>query len=120
MTEEISEKLHRKRKLALNELVMTEEKYVNHLRDLIDQFMHPLEADVRREKEGKQRGHVLKEEYIVTMFSVIKQILALNMQLLFDLQKIDPEDKNFRVGKVMKPVVPYFKLYVVSLLPRFT
>ena len=110
---DLSSKLQRKRKLALNELVMTEEKYVNHLKDLIDYFMHPLEADVRRKRRGKQRGHILKEVYIVTMFSVIKQILALNMQLLYDLQKIDPDDPDFRVGKVMRPVVPYMKLYKV-------
>eukprot|EP00939_MAST-03C_sp_MAST-3C-sp1_P000879 g879.t1 len=109
----IDETLHRKRKMVLKELVMTEEKYVNHMSEVVSQYMEPLEKDLEEERSGRKRGHILKQIYIGAMFSVIKQIYRLNSQLLADLQNIDPEDRSFSVGKVMKPVVPFFKLYKV-------
>jgi len=98
--------------------------------------MTPLEDALRDPK----KNHILKQEYIQTSFSVIRQILNLSIPFLEDLRKMyvslsyhthththtqtttiiisitiyrDPTDQNFAVGKVMKPIVPYYKLYKV-------
>eukprot|EP00939_MAST-03C_sp_MAST-3C-sp1_P004888 g4888.t1 len=99
----------KKRAYVLREFVDTEEKFVRHMKEVVDLYMVPLEEAV----VNPDKKTILKLDRVATMFSVIKQIVNLSVPFLDDLKKIDSSDVNFRVGKVMKPIAPYYKLYKV-------
>eukprot|EP00940_MAST-03C_sp_MAST-3C-sp2_P001392 g1392.t1 len=101
--------VRKKREYALRELVETEAKFVRHMREVVDLYMKPLEDAVK----SKDSKHILKPERITVAFSVIRQILNLSIPFLQDLREIDATDENFCIGKVMKPIAPYYKLYKV-------
>lgn len=96
---------HKKRQNVLRELVETEKKFVSHMNEIVCLYKVPLEEAIRN------GSPILREERVVTIFSNINDILSLNQNFLRDLQQIDGTDANFCIGKVMRPIAPFFKMY---------
>ena len=77
-------KRRKKRKYVLLELLQTETKFRDHMKEIVEVYMEPLEAAVA---DPKQR-YILRTEYIKTTFSVVRQILDLAHAFVEDLEKV--------------------------------
>jgi len=99
---ESEEEQHKRLKThALHELIKTEKDYVNDLKIVITVFFDPLT------KEG-----ILTMNEITAIFSNIKIIYSINLNLLNDLQKISVKgDEGKQVGTIFESTADYLKVY---------
>lgn len=94
------------RKRVAEELLSTEETFVENLRILCDVFIGPLE---QREKKFPRIVH---EPRLAVFFSSIKQLFALNFKLASDLQsRVKSTNETQILGDLFRSYAPYFKMY---------
>ena len=91
---------HKKRLNVLREFVDTERKFVLHMNEIVNVYKIPLE-----------NGTILRAEKVSTIFSNVQDILNLNSSFLRVLEQIDGTNPLFAVGKAMRPIAPFFKMY---------
>jgi hypothetical protein len=91
-----------KRYNVLKEFVDTERKFVVHMNEIVNVYKIPLE-----------NGSILRPERVATIFSNVQDILNLNSSFLRVLEQIDGTDPLFLVGKAMRPIAPFFKMYKI-------
>eukprot|EP00466_Bigelowiella_natans_P014816 jgi/Bigna1/126101/aug1.2_g809 len=97
---------HRTRKRVAQELLSTEESYINSLRMVCMHFQKPLLSAAESSRP------ILSHRDINLIFSNIKSIRDLNVNFYLDLRRrIENYTINTRLGKVLLDFVPYFKMY---------
>ena len=95
--EDKSAKKERNRIRAIDELIATEQTYVDNLRLLNELYYQPL-------TENK----IIKTKYIQSIFGEIATIINLNENLLKTLIESKQNDK---IGKAMLGFIPFLKMY---------
>jgi len=97
--------IEEKRRNVLAELIHTERKFVEQMEDVIQIYKNPLE---RAALSGQR---ILRIEKVKVIFSNVKEIVDLNRRFLEMLEQIDAKDVDRSIGKVMRPIAPFFRIY---------
>ncbi len=102
MNEEEVAKLLKKRGFVIQELIATEQSYVNKLKTCIDVYIEPLRT-----------GEIIEKLDISSQFLNWEIIYGLHVELLKQLS--DLELSKERVGGIFLTFVPFFKMYMQYL-----
>lgn len=104
LTEEQRKVIQRKR--VAEELLSTEETFVDNLHILCDVFIGPLE------QKEKKFPRIVHDPRLAVFFSSIKQLFALNAKLASDLQmRVKNVNDTQILGDLFRSYAPYFKMY---------
>jgi hypothetical protein len=95
-----------KAELIVNEIIATEQAYLDFLRNLVTVWIEPLEQSCGQ--NAKSSEVILSEEMMKTLFSNVKLILNLNAKFLKELNEM----KKPNVGQIFSHYAPFFKMYV--------
>ena len=95
------------RKMAVAELIKTEETYVNQLKGLIQYYVDNLQSNTK---------FVSKADYSVLFPPDLKMICNLNQKLLMDLStriRENNDDSTLIISDIFLSFAPFFKMYQV-------
>ena len=90
------------RRVVVQEILSTEEKYCADLRLLIDNFLKPLT------KMAKENKPLLTQEEITIIFHSVATIYGVDSKLLAELKK---EGEHGQIGRVFVRFGPFLKIY---------
>lgn len=99
----------------INELIQSEENYVNNLRTIVQVIVQPLKA-----KSTNDRTAVLNQFKCTKIFLNIEQILAANERFLADLKQYEANPtEGLCLGEVCAVHVSILIIIVIYLLSIF-
>lgn len=98
------------------EIVSTEETYVEQLNQLIELYINPLRKLCQEALKNKKTPPLDQKE-LSTMFGNIETIFSVNQHFLTELRR-NKAEQGKGIGAIFLEFAPYFKMYTdyVSLL----
>eukprot|EP00466_Bigelowiella_natans_P008449 jgi/Bigna1/84672/fgenesh1_pg.203_\ len=113
-TDAAAEKRAKQLRIAMKvreEIISTEQTYVDQLNSLIEVYVKPLRGLCAEAKE-KKKAPPLELKEMRTLFGSIEQIFGINKNFLGNLKKEKEEAAEGKgVGAIFKDFAPYFKMY---------